>query len=169
MYKKRPPGSRWFPPGFDGSPRRGRCPHRPARFCVQGSPPNRTVSHPRRRGGLYGRPEPGYDSHRGSMVPFAVGVRSATVHPTRRCAGGYKIRPYGPAPGLLVGAGFMPARDRVPTRAGVRRFRPLAIRVQGTSMNRKTPPRSMHRSGVFVTPVFSDRSPWICSAPCNTA
>ena len=66
------------------SSRRGRCPHRPASFCVQGSPPNRTVSHPRRRGGLYGRPEPGYDSHRGSMVPFAVGVRSAMVRPTRR-------------------------------------------------------------------------------------
>ena len=43
------------------------------------------------------------------------GVRWARVHPTRRCSsGGYKIRPYGPASGALVGAGFMPARDQVP-------------------------------------------------------
>ena len=33
--------------------------------------------------------------------------------------GGYAIRPYGPAFGLLVGAGFMPARDRVPIPADV--------------------------------------------------
>ena len=38
----------------------------------------------------------------------------------RRCGtGGYEIRPYRPASGFRVGAGFMPARDRGPIPAGV--------------------------------------------------
>ena len=39
--------------------RRGRCPHRPAGLCVQGSPPIATGPRLRRRGGLYIRPKPG--------------------------------------------------------------------------------------------------------------
>ena len=59
-----------------------------------------------------------------AMVPFAVGVRSAMEHPTRRCVpGGYKIRPYRPAPGFPVGAACMAARDRLSISAGVRWFR----------------------------------------------
>ena len=39
-------------------------------------------------------------------------------------AGGYEIRPYGPALGLFVGVGFIPARNLVPIRSGVRQFLP---------------------------------------------
>ena len=45
------------------------------------------------------------------------------VRSTRWCgAGGYKIRPYGPASGFPVGAAYMAARNRVLIRAVVRRF-----------------------------------------------
>ena len=56
---------------------------------------------------------------RGPLVPLVgadvgigpYGVRSEVGHPTRGCgSGGHKGRPYRPAPGLPVGAGFMPAR-----------------------------------------------------------
>ena len=49
---------------------------------------------------------------------FGDGASNTSV-PT----GGYKIRPYGPASGFPVGAGFMPARNQVPIPAGVRWFR----------------------------------------------
>ena len=38
-------------------------------------------------------------------------------------SGGYKIRPYGPAFGFLVGAACMAARNQFPIRTGVRWFR----------------------------------------------
>ena len=70
-----------------------------------------------RRGGLDGRPwgtcgfrKPAADrgpARTRHARPY-VGVRSAGVHPTRGCgAGGYEIRPYGPALGLFVGAEFI--------------------------------------------------------------
>ena len=81
-----------------------------------------------RRGGLYARPDrlpisAGVRWFRFVRADVGIGpygVRSAMVHPTRKCVpGGHTGRPYGPAPGLLVGAGFMPARNRVPISAGV--------------------------------------------------
>lgn len=70
-----------------------------------------------RRGGLDGRPwgtcgfrKPAVErgaARAGHARPY-VGVRSAGVHPTRGCgAGGYEIRPYGPALGLFIGTGFI--------------------------------------------------------------
>ena len=57
-------------------------------------------------------PGPGEPGSLGADVGIGpYGVRSAVVHPTRGCStGGHKGRPYRPAPGLPVGAGFMPAR-----------------------------------------------------------
>ena len=112
------------------------------------NPPLRPRLRSSRRGGLHGRPDqlPISAGVRG-ISPY--GVRSVMVHPTRRCAGGYKIRPYRPAPGLLVGAdahigppasvckavrrtapspipavgaAFMAARNRAMIRTGVRWF-----------------------------------------------
>ena len=57
----------------------------------------------------------GADAHIG---PYGVRASDTSVR-----VGGYKIRPYGPASGFPVGAGFMPARNQVPIPAGVRWFR----------------------------------------------
>ncbi len=125
------------------------------------NPPLRARLRPSRRGGLYGRPEPGSDSRRGSMVALAVGARSAVMHPNQRCGmGGYIIRPYGPACGLLVGAACMAARNQVPIRAGVR-WLPSAVGARSAVMHPnlrcgigriynpplRTCPRSFRRGG----------------------
>ena len=52
----------------------------PGRIC---NPPLQTRFRFPRRGGLHGRPEPGSDSRRGSMVPLRC-LRPALVQPTRR-------------------------------------------------------------------------------------
>ena len=102
----------------DASVRRGR-PYRP---------PLRPRLRFSRRGGLYARPDrlpifAGVRWFRFVRADVGIGpygMRSAMVRPTRKCVpGGHTGRPYGPAPGLLVGAGFMPARNRVPISAGV--------------------------------------------------
>ena len=108
-------GSR-LPPGFDGFPRRGRCPHRPAWFRVQGSPS--TAPSPVHAVGAdyisaqdrVHRPSPVYiapgsgramraptgcafgdgafvvDTGRADVGIGPYGVRSSMVHPTHRCA-----------------------------------------------------------------------------------
>ena len=63
-------GVRWFPSAVGA---RSAVMH-PNQRCGIGriyNPPLRARLRPSRRGGLYGRPEPGSDSRRGSMVPFS--------------------------------------------------------------------------------------------------
>ena len=68
---------------------------------------DRTQLHPRRRGGLNIRPEPGAST--ASPVYNAPGFGRAMRAPTTGAVGaavrtgGYAIRPYGPAPGFRVG------------------------------------------------------------------
>ena len=122
----------WFTPRFDGSvsqgpmPTSARPPHPP-------KPPLGDQGEvARSAGGDQNRQKPGQtipQSRFASQLPLHKGacplrrkggMRSAMVYPTRKCVpGGHTGRPYGPAPGLLVGAGFMPARNRVPISAGV--------------------------------------------------
>ena len=71
-----------------------------------------------------------------AALEFAVGAHCICALTSRRShrgpdhnapgSGGYIIRPYRRAPGLLVGAACMAARNWVPLRAGVRRF-PLPL------------------------------------------
>ena len=61
------------------------------------------------------------DTVRADVGIGPYGVRASDTSLVR--AGGYKIRPYGPASSFPVGAGFMPARNQVPIPAGVRWFR----------------------------------------------
>ena len=132
-------GSR-LPPGFDGFLRRGRCPHRPAWFRVQGSPS--TAPSPVHAVGAdyisaqdrVHRPSPVYfkpvpdarcaplwgafgdgafdvDTGRADVGIGPYGVRSSMVHPTHRCArADIKSAPTDPPPGFLVGAACMAAR-----------------------------------------------------------
>ena len=66
-----------------------------------------------------------FDTVRADVGIGPYGVRSAMVHPTRKCVpGGHTGRPYTPAFGPFVGAACMAARNRVPLPAGVRRFHP---------------------------------------------
>ena len=69
---------------------------------------------------------------------FGDGASNTSVR-----TGGHTGRPYGPASGFLVGAGFMPARNQVPIPAGVRWFRlvgadahigPYGVRASDTSV-----------------------------------
>ena len=53
-------------------------------------------------------------SQASGQAAFGEGASDAAA------SGGHTGRPYGPACGLLVGAAFMAARDRVPICAGVR-------------------------------------------------
>ena len=65
------------------------------------------------------RPPALYISHHRLTRPMAGTFGDGASNTSVR-TGGYKIRPYGPASGFLVGAGFMPARNQVPIPAGVR-------------------------------------------------
>ena len=83
----------------------------------------------------------------GSLPSQASGrQRSAMVHPTRRCAGGYKIRPYRPAPGLLVGPMPTSARPASVCKA-VRRIAPSPIPAVGAAFMAARN-RAMIRTGV---------------------
>ena len=82
--------------------------------CLRGCQPAMTgSSDPLRQ--AFGLPPP--LGHQGEAFLRALGggASNAAVR-----TGGYKIRPYRPAPGFLVGAGFMPARNQVPIPSVVR-------------------------------------------------
>ena len=99
-----------------------------------------------RRGGLDGRPwgtcgfrKPAADrgAARARHARPYVGVRSAGVHPTRGCgAGGYEIRPYGPALGLFVGAEFLSGQ----WLSGAIRFRQAFGRKRSTTARIQSKP-----------------------------
>ena len=92
-------------------------------------------------------------------------VRSAVVHPTRRCGtGGYIIRPYGPACGPLVGAACMAARNQVPIRAGVRWF-PSAVGARSAVMH---PTRRCGMGGYIIRPYGPACGPLV-GAACMAA
>ena len=84
----------------------------PARAAIKAAPT------PHFRPGPFG----GVPTPRPTAPPGSPGM----LRKSQACPGGYIIRPYGPAHGLVVGAGFMPARNRGPIPAGVRWFRPPA-------------------------------------------
>ena len=87
------------------------------------------------RGGLYGRPQPGPASRRGTMVPPVTGspvgahcICALTAPPepgglrkSQACTGGYIIRPYVPASGPLVGAHCICALTAPPEPGGLRK------------------------------------------------
>ena len=101
--------------------RAGRCGHRPLRSAVGGGAARAAIKAaptPHFRPGPFG----GVPTPRQTAPPGSPGM----LRKSQACPGGYIIRPYGPAHGLVVGAGFMPARNRVPIPAGVRWFRPPA-------------------------------------------
>ena len=86
-------------------------------------PPSLCIAHHRQTrptAGTFGDGAFVVDTVRADVGIGPYGVRASD---TSVRVGGYKIRPYGPASGFPVGAGFMPARNQVPIPAGVRWFR----------------------------------------------
>ena len=90
-----------------------------------------------------------------------VGIPPYSIR--RGCGpGGYKIRPYGPASGLLVGAACMAARNQVPIPAGVRWFRPAAgFLVTGGGL--APPARSITRPRATQNAQLPDESCAFCT------
>ena len=139
-----------FPPAPNVPLRRGRCPHRLARFRVQrismaafavgaacmaarAAPPRRMHHrrpHPGRRGALIGSPV-------GSTTRFRAAIQAAPTDappirfvgrgahtPPNQAAGIAGLASIAAAAGPLVGAGFMPARAAPPGATGPRSSRP---------------------------------------------
>ena len=89
-----------------------------------------------------------------TMGAFSDGASNAAA-----CMGGYKIRPYGPTPGFLVGAACMAARtdsrlplgfDGPPSK-GRCPHRPASPRVRGSPPNR-THLHPHRRGGLYIRP-----------------